>query len=473
MAKFHSKQSFMCLISNCGAIFRGDALNRHYRTIVEFDQDGNPLMPNSDKFKKMKKNKQEHTRYFFENGYTSLNLPKLKTPANAPKNPWDASRNNTKTHKRNRTCSEELTAEPVTENDSKRRKTSDWNELIQDISNILIDDQSDTSDNCDNDSCEPILVKLSDGVSGEEVTEGEHDIKLEEPDQNNCDAVNISDTHGEKNIGQDIVKQIIEALNSKNELALTLANTVADLMNSQIQKSINGDKENDDTDEVIWDFFEGTQECIPCKLYKHKAPSTFKYYRKESHGIFFRPNEDETVGTNKFRRKKIREHETDPLHAWCLKEKKLAEKSRNAEESENLECGKKLVENVVFCLLTGGSAKDYVRMNSKQASCDVNFPTKNDGGETFFEIREIIFEELTDVLKAQFRTVKNASFSLDKVTVRNIPYTVLVTYFFDGGRLRAVLNSIHQMKSSEYDAESTAEMIGKDLMVSLGEIKII
>ena len=138
-------------------------------------------------------------------------------------------------------------------------------------------------------------------------------------------------------------------------------------------------------------FFESTQECIPCEIYKHKAPLTFKYYWKESHGIFIKPNEDETVGTNKFRRKKIREHEADPLHAWCLKEKKLAEKSRNAEESENLECGKKLVENVAFCLLTGGSAKDYVRMNSKQASCDVNFPTKNDGGETFFEIREIIF----------------------------------------------------------------------------------
>lgn len=125
----------------------------------------------------------------------------------------------------------------------------------------------------------------------------------------------------------------------------------------------------------------------------------------------------------------------------------------------------------MFCLLNGGSATDYAKLNSKDEITDENFPTKNDGKETFFELREIIFEQLTDTIKEHFKTVKNASFSLDKVTVRNISYTVLVTYFFHDGKLRAVLNSIHQMKSDEYDADSTAKMIGKDLMVTLGEKK--
>ena len=84
-----------------------------------------------------------------------------------------------------------------------------------------------------------------------------------------------------------------------------------------------------------------------------------------------------------------------------------------------------------------------------------------------------MFEELSDIIKGYFKTVKNASFSLDKVTVRNVPYTVLVTYFFYGGKLRCILNSIQHMKSYEYDAKSTAEMIGNDLMVSLGKLSVI
>ena len=47
-------------------------------------------------------------------------------------------------------------------------------------------------------------------------------------------------------------------------------------------------------------------------------------------------------------------------------------------------------------------------------------------------------------------------------------YTVLVTLFFHEGRIRAVLNSLHVMKSNEYDGANTANMIAIDLMDSLG-----
>ena len=74
-----------------------------------------------------------------------------------------------------------------------------------------------------------------------------------------------------------------------------------------------------------------------------------------------------------------------------------------------------------------------------------------------------MFEELNDVVRDHFKTVKNASFSLEKVTVRDILYTVLITYFFHDGKLRAVVNSIHLMKSTEYDANATVILADNDL----------
>ena len=64
MPEFHSKKQIPCLVSECKLVFRGDALNRHYRGFVGFDKKGNPFVPNSCEFKKLKKCQQEHTRFF-------------------------------------------------------------------------------------------------------------------------------------------------------------------------------------------------------------------------------------------------------------------------------------------------------------------------------------------------------------------------------------------------------------------------
>ena len=90
MSKYHSKNSFKCQIYSCEKVFRGDALHRHYRTFVKFDKCGNPLVPGSKEFKALKIGSQNHTRYFHENGYTRTKLPVLKTPVDAPENPWQA-----------------------------------------------------------------------------------------------------------------------------------------------------------------------------------------------------------------------------------------------------------------------------------------------------------------------------------------------------------------------------------------------
>jgi hypothetical protein len=43
-----------------------------------------------------------------------------------------------------------------------------------------------------------------------------------------------------------------------------------------------------------------------------------------------------------------------------------------------------------------------------------------------------------------------------------------VTYYFWEGEIRIILNSIHQMKSTEYSGESTAKMVDRDFLISLG-----
>ena len=90
----------------------------------------------------------------------------------------------------------------------------------------------------------------------------------------------------------------------------------------------------------------------------------------------------------------------------------------------------KIRSEMLFCLQNSWSAHTYRKLESKDTLIDQDFPTKNDGIQNFFEIREIVYDRLLSTVSEKLKTVKSASFSLDKVMVRLIPYTVLVTYFF-------------------------------------------
>ena len=48
-----------------------------------------------------------------------------------------------------------------------------------------------------------------------------------------------------------------------------------------------------------------------------------------------------------------------------------------------------------------------------------------------------------------------------------VPYTVLVTYFFHGGKLNIYLNAVHPMRSDQYSGEQTAKFVGEELMRTL------
>lgn len=184
--------------------------------------------------------------------------------------------------------------------------------------------------------------------------------------------------------------------------------------------------------------------------------------------LLCRKKEDRSKWTRREQNKQRKNHTNSPLHKWCTNHFAKIKKEEEATKDREVKASEKIVENAVFCLKQSQSGKDFIRLNDKDQLNSNSFPTKNDGMQSFFEIRNIVYEELSEIARNRLKCLKNASFSLDKVTIKSIPYTVLVTYYFWEGEIHIFLNSIHQMKSSEYSAESTAEMIGRDMMTSLG-----
>ena len=61
-----SRQKYPCI--HCKETFRSDALKQHYLNNVGYDGDGNPFHPGSSQF---------DTKFFHENKFTDINLPRL------------------------------------------------------------------------------------------------------------------------------------------------------------------------------------------------------------------------------------------------------------------------------------------------------------------------------------------------------------------------------------------------------------
>lgn len=79
-----SRQKFKCPIEGCGMELRSDKLRDHYRSNVIWDDEGGPVSPNTVTYKVSKPRKQAHTKYFFDNGYTQVNIPPFRVPVNLP-----------------------------------------------------------------------------------------------------------------------------------------------------------------------------------------------------------------------------------------------------------------------------------------------------------------------------------------------------------------------------------------------------
>ena len=207
---------------------------------------------------------------------------------------------------------------------------------------------------------------------------------------------------------------------------------------------------------------------MPCIKYSHgkSVPSRLRKFAVGHYGFFKKL--DSTREINKERRKTIKHHFANPLHEWCFAVAKDAEKESVEFDQKNYDAGMIVISNAVYCLKHSLSSVDFVRLNNKDALLQKVSATKNDGAEQFFYLRDLIYEKLRQYIRTVFSNIKSASLTLDKVTVSRVAYTVLLSYFFHEGQIHAVLNSLHVMKSTEYDGENTANMVGLDLMASLG-----
>ena len=168
-----------------------------------------------------------------------------------------------------------------------------------------------------------------------------------------------------------------------------------------------------------------------------------------------------TKKTRKYEKQSRHTHESSALHTWCVQMYTDHQKEKDLKLKKNEEGAEKIVTNIMFCLQNSLSAHTYRIIKNK------DFPTKNDGIQSFFQVRDITYDSLLQTVSEKLKSVQYASFSLDKVTVRMVPYTVLVTYFFYDGKLNVYLNAVYPMKSFQYGREETAKFVGQELMRTL------
>ena len=88
----------------------------------------------------------------------------------------------------------------------------------------------------------------------------------------------------------------------------------------------------------------------------------------------------------------------------------------------------------------------------------------------FFDLIANTFEVVTTIMQELFRSDKVSEFSctLDKVTVQHRSYTVLMTFFFNEGKIYCFLNSLVKMAEDDYDSRGTAKMVVDQLKETMG-----
>jgi hypothetical protein len=240
----------------------------------------------------------------------------------------------------------------------------------------------------------------------------------------------------------------------------------------QKMKSLDVDAE-EDIHELESCFAETDDEKYCCMVcHRHISSPVFPENMKKgvrgNHGIFNKPNAP-SYKTNKERKKRMHDHCRTDVHLWCVNQEKIMEEQNDVEREKSDRCAEILVTSAIQCFKDLDGSMKFVRNNNMlETLLPSDFPTKNDGRQMYFKIREMFFERLTNAVKKKFKDVKNACFTLDKVTVRRTPFTVIMTYFFSEGRIHVLLNSVHKMKVDEYSGCGSAEMVGSVLMSSLG-----
>lgn len=74
-----SRLKYNCVVPSCKKEIRADHLKEHYRSVVKFDPDGEPINENNPDFKQLSQVRKQHTLYFRRHGFSKDNLPITKS----------------------------------------------------------------------------------------------------------------------------------------------------------------------------------------------------------------------------------------------------------------------------------------------------------------------------------------------------------------------------------------------------------
>ena len=204
--------------------------------------------------------------------------------------------------------------------------------------------------------------------------------------------------------------------------------------------------------------------CLSCHENKNdpKMPQHYKAGLAGKFGVFKRNQSSSNL------KSAVKRHLETAAHQWCDGNAKKIKTCL----SKDKEAARKIVVNILFCLLNSESAQTYVKLCDKdEITSNSEWATKNDGRQMFFEVRDLVYEELKKNICTLIEATDFVSVTLDKVTVCGETYTVIITYLFNGGKIHWFLNELHFMKSDELDGPGCAKMLIKTLMYSLNLTK--
>ena len=259
-------------------------------------------------------------------------------------------------------------------------------------------------------------------------------------------------TEDKGNIKEIVKSALVEALKDP-EAAKLLSEQIV----YRIKKLSKDDTEEIIIDESVWMSGDDFISCIPCLKYSdmEKVPAALRKYKKGNFGRIKAKGEGFHI------RHSQKEHEASDLHKWCAVKSEELEKEKIVQDTKNKQAAENTVRNVIFALKNGGGSELFLSLMDKDNLTEgIEALAKNDSKCTFFDVREIVYEEVDKRVKYQFRNIKCITVTLDMVTVGHISYMVILTYFFQDGQINIFLNRLEKLQDIDYNGPGTAD-IGK------------
>ena len=97
-------------------------------------------------------------------------------------------------------------------------------------------------------------------------------------------------------------------------------------------------------------------------------------------------------------------------------------------EENDKEAGMLVIKKAIHCLKRGQSAEDFVCLNNvNHLTSGTNAAVKNNSRKAFMEIRDLVVEETSQLIKTLFNNgvIRDIAVTVDKVTSGHVSYSVV------------------------------------------------